>query len=96
MEPLISVGMPVRNCEETIGQAIRSILLQTYRRWELLIVDDGSSDGTIEVARGFVDNRIRIFHDREFRGLSVRLNEAILSREEIERQMVTDYPGARL
>jgi len=69
--------MPVRNCQDTLYQAIRSILLQTYEHWELILIDDGSSDETTCVARSFSDVRIRIFSDGKSLGLSKRLNEAI-------------------
>lgn len=74
---MVSVGMPVYNCAETVGSAIRSILNQSYENWELLIVDDGSVDGTVEVARSFTDARIKIFADGEHQGLVARLNQAV-------------------
>jgi glycosyltransferase involved in cell wall biosynthesis len=76
-QPLITVGMPVRNCESTVGAAIRSILWQTEARWNLIVIDDGSCDRTIEIARTFEDPRIRIVADGLRRGLAFRLNEAI-------------------
>src|SRR4051812_14158267 len=62
--PLVSIGMSVRDNERTLGLALRSILAQTYPHWELLLVDDGSSDGTLDVARQFAeaDERIKIVH----------------------------------
>lgn len=75
--PVISVGMPVYNCADTLGAAIRSILGQSFRDWELLIIDDGSRDGTVEVARGFLDERIRVINDGRHLGLATRLNQAI-------------------
>lgn len=76
-QPLVSVGMPVRNCGKTLSAAIRSILWQTYPHWELLILDDGSTDKTVEIARSFDDSRIRVLVDGVRRGLPARLNEAI-------------------
>ena len=61
----------------TVGDAIASILLQSYPNWELLFIDDGSSDRTLDIAGRFVDPRIRIFADGINRGLPARLNEAI-------------------
>lgn len=75
--PLVSVGMPVRNCQHTLKLAIRSMLGQTYRKWELLLIDDGSSDDTLKIAQQFADRRIRVFSDGERRGIPVRLNQAI-------------------
>lgn len=76
-EPLISIGMPVYNCEQTLAESIRSILLQTYHNWELLLIDDGSTDGTLQVARQFQDPRIQLHACAENRGLPVRLNQAV-------------------
>jgi glycosyltransferase involved in cell wall biosynthesis len=75
--PVVSIGMPVRNCERTLRLAVGSIVAQTYRNWELLLIDDGSSDGTVEVARSFQDSRINVFADGLALGLVARLNQAI-------------------
>ena len=74
---MISIGMPVYNCAETVSTSIRSILNQTYENWELLIIDDGSTDRTLEVARSFTDGRIKIFADGGHKGLVARLNQAV-------------------
>lgn len=76
-EPLISVAMPVFNSANTLKAAINSIILQTYDNWELLLIDDGSNDASIAVAKEFHDLRICLFADGQHRGLSARLNEAI-------------------
>lgn len=57
--PLVSIIMPTYNAGQYIGKAIQSVLAQTYPNWELLIVDDASSDDTESVVRGFADSRIR-------------------------------------
>ncbi len=75
--PLVSIALPAFNGEKVLGDAIASILLQTYQNWELLLIDDGSSDRTVAVAREFNDPRIRVFSDGANRGLPARLNEAI-------------------
>ena len=69
--------MPVRNCEKTIEDAISSIQFQKYDNWELLIMDDGSSDRTMDMARSFNDKRIHIFIDGQSHGLPARMNQAI-------------------
>jgi glycosyltransferase involved in cell wall biosynthesis len=61
--------MPTYNHARFIGTAIESVLAQTFDAWELLIVDDGSTDGTLEIARGFTDPRICIVA-HEHRGLA--------------------------
>lgn len=59
-EPLISVLMTSYNRERYIGSAIESVLSSTYHNWELLIVDDGSTDNTIAIARSYEDGDKRI------------------------------------
>jgi glycosyltransferase involved in cell wall biosynthesis len=74
---LISIGMPAFNCEGTLAVAIRSILKQSYENWELLLVEDGSNDRTLEVARSFSDPRISVLFDHSHKGLVPRLNQAV-------------------
>ena len=57
---LVSVVMPAFNREATIGAAIRSVLAQSHDRLELIVVDDGSSDGTAAVVESFADPRVRL------------------------------------
>ena len=77
MDPLVSIGMSVFNCESTLGQAIRSILQQTYDNWELILIDDGSQDKTVAVANRYQDRRIRIIVDGKNKQLAARLNQAV-------------------
>jgi glycosyltransferase involved in cell wall biosynthesis len=74
---LVSIGLPVFNAERTLGAAIRSVLNQTYTKWELLIIDDGSEDRSLQIAQGFHDERIRVIQGGERRGISARLNQLI-------------------
>ena len=60
-----SVCLPVYNGEKYIGKAVRSVIGQTFQDWELVIYNNGSTDSTSEVIRGFQDNRIRIIEERE-------------------------------
>lgn len=69
--------MPVHNAQATIATAIRSILGQTYREWELLIIDDGSTDATAEAIAAFRDSRLRVVAGGGNLGLAARLNQAI-------------------
>lgn len=77
LRPLVSIAMPIYNCEQTLGTAVRSILRQSYQHWELLLLDDGSTDQTMEIALSFSDPRIRFLADGKHRGLVSRLNQAI-------------------
>lgn len=75
--PKVSIGMAFYKDVETIGLAIKSILMQTYTDWELLLLDDGGCDGSAEVVRNFRDNRIKLLSDGKNKGLAARLNELI-------------------
>lgn len=59
---LVSVIMPAHNSQAVLGESVQSVLAQTYSDWELLIVDDASTDDTLESARAYArsDPRIRI------------------------------------
>ena len=64
MQPYFSIVMPVYNNEKLLPNAVNSIINQTFSDWELIIVDDGSTDNTPLVADSFAesDNRIRVIH----------------------------------
>lgn len=64
MSTLVSVMMPARNTEKYIAEAIESIIAQTYKKWELMIVDDKSTDNTRKIAESYAnkDNRIKVFN----------------------------------
>lgn len=68
VEDTISIVCPARNAQESLGQAIESVLSQTYGNWELLIIDDLSSDETESIARKYAAADSRI---------SVRLNKGV-------------------
>ncbi|MBV6406281.1 MAG: hypothetical protein GFGODING_03066 [Flavobacteriales bacterium] len=61
-QPLVSIIMPAYNAEPFIGQAIASVIAQTHSHWELIIVDDGSTDRTGALIDAFVDVRIIRYH----------------------------------
>lgn len=71
--PTISVVLPVYNSAISVGRAIRSVLCQTIRDIELIVIDDGSNDGTTEVVRSIEDERIR-FVTMEHRGVVAAAN----------------------
>ncbi|MBN2350326.1 MAG: glycosyltransferase [Bacteroidales bacterium] len=73
---LVSVVLPVYNGEKYIKEAIKSVLAQTYTDYELIIVNDGSTDGSLEIIKTFTDSRIVII-DQENKGLPASLNMAI-------------------
>ncbi|MEL6495748.1 MAG: glycosyltransferase family 2 protein [Cyanobacteria bacterium J06623_7] len=77
MKPLVSIGMPIYNCQNTIRAAVNSILNQTYDNWELILIDDGSQDDTLAIASSFNDPRIKVITDGTNLNLPNRLNQAI-------------------
>lgn len=90
---LISVGIPFFNAEQFLSKAIESVISQSYDNWELLLLDDGSNDGSLEIAKGYEqqDNRIKVFSDGKNKGLGARLNElAALSNGEYIARMDAD------
>jgi len=73
--------MSVFNCGGALVPTIRSLLNQTYEKWELILLDDGSTDDTPSLIHSFDDRRIRLIADGLNKGLGARLNQAIaLSR----------------
>ncbi len=75
--PLVSIAMPVYNGERFITEAIASILNQTYKNIELLIIDDGSTDNSMALVGSFSDDRIRIFKNDKNCGVSYTRNRAL-------------------
>ena len=63
-QPLISVIVPIHNAEKTLGRCVDSILAQSFTEWELLLLDDGSVDGSGKMCEEYAvnDHRIRVFH----------------------------------
>ena len=89
--PKVSVIMGIYNCERTLPDAIESILGQTYENWELVMCDDGSSDGTWAVAKQYADqypSQIVLLRNEKNMKLSYTLNQclAAASGELIARQ----------
>ncbi len=74
---LLSVCMAVRNGQATIEHAVRSIRRQTFADWELVLIDDGSIDETVNIVRAFADARIRLFQNPQSLGLAASLNMAL-------------------
>src|SRR5689334_1089314 len=77
--PLISVILPVFNAEDFVTDAIRSVLQQTCRDFELLVVDDGSTDGTREIISRFAtsDDRVKVLVNEKNQGLVSSLNRGL-------------------
>ena len=75
--PIVSVIIPTYNRAHLIDKAIKSVLNQTYQDFEIIVVDDGSTDNTNEVLKNFTDSRIHyIFHTSNL-GVSAARNTGI-------------------
>jgi glycosyltransferase involved in cell wall biosynthesis len=75
MKPLVSILIPAYNAEEWIVHTIQSAIGQTWQRKEIIIVDDGSTDGTAEVARRFASKEVKVVSTAN-QGLSSAVNHA--------------------
>ena len=76
---MITIGIPFFNAEEYLEDAICSVLAQTYEHWELILIDDGSSDNSLAIANMYAtkDPRIRVISDGQNKKLPYRLNQII-------------------
>jgi len=76
-KPTISAIMSVYNGERYLKQSIESVLKQTFTDFEFIIVDDGSTDGSSEIIRGYGDDRIKVIRNEVRIGLTKSLNKAL-------------------
>lgn len=79
MIPLVTVIMPVYNAERYMQQSIESIIAQTYQKWELLIVDDGSTDSSVQIMQEYCsrDRRIQMILSTGNEGVASARNKGI-------------------
>ena len=93
MKPSLSVIMAVYNAEQYLQKSVGSILDQTFSDYELIVIDDGSTDGSLDMIRSFDDPRIHIIQNPSNLGQTRSLNKgiAISSGEFIARQDADDY-----
>lgn len=77
-QPVVSIVLPTFNRENYLKRSIDSVLNQTYKLWELLVIDDGSNDNTFEIVKNYSQELVNIrylFHSN--RGLPISLNTGI-------------------
>lgn len=74
---LVSIITSVYNCEQYIEKMINSIIAQTYTDWEMIIIDDASTDSTWNILQSYSDKRIRCFRNEKNVGLTCNLNKAL-------------------
>lgn len=77
MTPKISVILPVHNRADVLPRAIQSVIEQELREFELIVIDDGSTDDSVTVAESFEDDRVRVIQLGRNRGGNVARNEGI-------------------
>jgi len=75
--PLVSIVMPVYNTAPFLEEAVNSILEQTFRDFEFIIIDDGSTDGSLELLKSFTDERIVLLSNGINRGLVFTLHRGL-------------------
>ena len=75
--PLISIILPAYNSEKYIGEAIQSVINQSIKDWELIVINDGSTDRTSSIVTSFIDPRI-IFIEQNNKGVSKSRNIGLL------------------
>ncbi|MFC1399544.1 glycosyltransferase family 2 protein [Acinetobacter lactucae] len=75
----ISIGIPIYNAQKYLADTIKSVIAQSHPYWELILIDDGSTDNSLSVAQLFAeqDSRIRIISDGQNRKLPFRLNQIV-------------------
>ncbi|WP_341526556.1 glycosyltransferase [Nostoc sp. UHCC 0302] len=75
--PLISVILPVYNGEKTIYETINSVVNQTFIDWELIVINDGSQDSTLDIIKSFSDSRLQVFSYPNA-GLAISRNRGVI------------------
>ena len=73
--PRVTVGVPIYNAARTLPLTLRSVFSQTITDWELILVDDGSTDGSVDIIRALKDDRVRVMVDGQNKTTAPRQNE---------------------
>lgn len=74
MNDLVSIITPAHNSARYIGECIQSVLAQSYTAWEMLIIDDGSTDGTRDIVKRYADKRIKYYRNEQQQGAALSRN----------------------
>ena len=75
--PYVTIAIPFYNSESFLEYAVLSVINQTYTDWELLLIDDGSTDSSLKIAKRYQSNKIRVISDGMNKGLVFRLNQSV-------------------
>lgn len=91
ISPLVTISIPVYNAEKHLKEAVQSVLNQTYENFELILINDGSNDHSLDIMTSFHDDRIILIDDGLNKGLIERLNQSInLARGKYYARMDAD------
>jgi glycosyltransferase involved in cell wall biosynthesis len=72
---MVTIAIPFYNAEKYLLDSIKSVFAQTYKDWELILIDDGSTDNSLFIAQSINDPRVRVYSDGKNKRLAARLNE---------------------
>jgi len=87
----VTIAIPFYNAEKFLLDAIKSVFVQTHNKWELILIDDGSTDKSLEIAKSINDPRVRVFSDGKNKKLAARLNEVVkLAKYDLIARMDAD------
>ncbi len=73
----VTIGIPFYNCEDTLANTIRSLFAQSFQDWELVLVDDGSTDSSLSIARSIDDVRVHVIADGINKGIGARRKQIV-------------------
>lgn len=73
----VTICIPFYNAQSTLLDAVRSVFAQTHKSWELILIDDGSTDHSLELAQSINDPRVTVYSDGDNRKLAGRLNQVV-------------------
>lgn len=77
MNPTVSVTICVRDGEKYVGDCMKSLLAQTFKDFEIVIVDDASNDNTSQIIKGFENQRIKYLRNKEWLGITKSRNKGL-------------------
>lgn len=77
MDELITIIMPVYNSEKYLERAIKSVINQTYKNWELICINDASTDNSLQILKKYESNKIKIKSLKKNSGTAIARNEAL-------------------
>ena len=87
----VTIAIPFYNAEKYLLDSIKSVFAQTHQEWELILIDDGSTDNSLAIAKSIIDPRVRVISDGINKRLAARLNEVTqLAKYEFIARMDAD------